>query len=185
MDTPCKCKICGFTFPNVALFWKHKIEQTQCTHLKCGKCDNKKPAMFSGDDVDLLVQNNRNFIKIKWQDDYHCARAIMVGKAKADKDPDYVKIRNNSFWNLSAALYLHGISKVDSANCGISEIQMFQEALPGYQLFYIANTCCHKMFDILYIGPEAEKKIYIYEHNGRFDTIGRLSNHLVLSIFGY
>ena len=185
MDTSCKCKICGNKFSSVSLFWKHRIEQAQCTHLKCQKCLNNVPAPFPEVDVDSLVQESRNFLKVKWQDDYNCARAIMIGKAKADRDPDYAKIKNYSFWNASAALYLHSISKVKSEQYGVREVQMSQEALPYYQIFYIANTCPHEMFNIVYIGPEADKKIYIYEHNGRFDVIGRLSDHLFLSIFGY
>ena len=183
MDTPSHCKKCGMIFSKVSLLWKHKIETEACTHLVCEGCLVNSPSIDF--DVDGMVLNNRNFLKVKWQDDYNCARAIMIGKAKVDKDSDYRKIKNNSLWNLCAALYLHNKSKVIPGKCGVQEVQLFQEALPDYQIFYIAKTCSHKPLNVLYIGPEAEKKIYIYEHNGLFDAIGRISGHMMLSIFGY
>ena len=185
MDTPCHCKKCGMIFLNASLFWKHEIEKELCTHLKCDECANSKGNLWPELDADSLVLNDRSFLKVKWQDHYKCVRAMMIEKAKADKDCDYTKTKNYSLWNLSAALYLHKMSKVEPGGCGVREDHIFQEAKPGYQIFYLAKICSHKPFTILYIGPEAEKKIYINQHNGLVDAIGQLSDHLILSIFGY
>ena len=38
--------ICGNTFSSVSLFRKHRIEQAQCTHLKCKKCLNNLKIVY-------------------------------------------------------------------------------------------------------------------------------------------
>ena len=140
------------------------------TRAVCGEC-GKIPLLSDIEfDVETYVRNERKFLKVKWQDDYRCARAIMIGKAKADKDNDYRKIKNYSLWNVSAALYLHSISKVIPGDCGKQEVQMFQQALQDYQIVFLEKTCSHQAFKIMFVGPDAEK-IFIYKHNGRFDAM--------------
>ena len=40
-------------------------------------------------------------------------------------------------------------------------------------------------FHVVYLGPETDKPIYIYEHDGIYDTIKEMHPDLLLRIFGY
>ena len=141
------------------------------TRIVCNECIDKPIMLDKEFDIENVVMNDRRFMKIKWQDDYRCARAIMVGKARADKDSDYRKIKNYSFWNVSAAMYLHSISNVTEGECGKREVEMFQKALPDYQIVFLAWCCSQKPFKVIFAGPNADKRIFIYKHNGRFDAM--------------
>ena len=80
---------------------------------------------------------------------------------------------------------LHEEAVVQPGACGINEIKLFQEALPDYQLIYIQKTCNHMPFHVVYLGPETNKRIYIYEHDGIHDTIEEIHPDLLLRTFGY
>ena len=105
---------------------------------------------------DCIVQN-------KNKDDLCCARAIIVAKAKLDKDPTYKSIvdhRRATQTNL--AHQLHESAGVPPGCCGIPEIKKFQAALPDYQLNVISKDHLNAL---IYSGPEAEKHLYLYHHD--------------------
>ena len=67
-------------------------------------------------------------------------------------------------------------------SCGLDEMTKFQNVLQDYQIFVIRKICVHKPFDVLYVGPEADNHIYIYEHDGIFDAIERMTCNMLMWI---
>ena len=89
-------------------------------------------------------------VQIKNKDELCCARAIVVAKAKIDKDPQYQCIANNQ--------KLHEAAAVPLGPCGIPEIKRFQAVLTGYQLNMVSKEHLNAL---IYSGPEADKCIYL------------------------
>lgn len=166
------CIKCGLIFSSVGLFLKHRL---QC-HKKddCEDCLNK---VFTDLDVNEYLTRNRNFILIMNQDEISCARAIVTIRDQLYKNPLDIEEDQRS-----SAHDLHERSGVPIASCGLKEIEHFQNILPQYQLFVISKMCAHKPFEIVYVGPEAEKHIYLYEHDGIFDAIEYMTCDLLMWI---
>ena len=82
MDFICECH-CGQLFRNFTELWKHKLEI--CKERKCYGCEHN----VNDIDYDLneFMAKNKYFIKITKQDEFACARAIVVSKAFADRNP--------------------------------------------------------------------------------------------------
>jgi hypothetical protein len=55
--------------------------------------------------------------------------------------------------------------------CGIDEIKAFQTVLNGYQIHVLSKEHFNA---VIYKGPNAEKKIYLYYHDGHFDVITKM-----------
>lgn len=56
----------------------------------------------------------------------------------------------------------------------------FQSALPGYQIHVVSKDSFNA---IVYQGPQADKKIYLYHHNNHYDVINTMSGFLNRSYF--
>ena len=129
---------------------------------------------------------NRNIIKIRNQDHSCCARAIIVGKAKVDKDKQYDSIirgdqqRYKIQQNL--AFKLMEDAGVNSENpSGIPEIRKYQHVLgEWYQIKVWGN-----MGQLLFQGLPATKVIHIHynELDKHYDTIASITGFLGRSYF--
>ena len=108
-------------------------------------------------------------VQIKNKDDLCSARAIIVAKAKLDKDP-----KNKSMVTPRGTLQgrlahqLHESAGLPPGSCGIAEVKKFQAALPGYQLNMISKEHLNAL---IYSGPEADKCLYLYHHDNHYDVI--------------
>ena len=104
----------------------------------------------------------RGIVQIKNKDEFCCARAIIVAKAKYDKDPQYKGIVDHRRgMQTRLAQELHKLSGVPLGPCGIPEVKKFQAVLPGYQLNVVSKEHLNAL---IYLGPEAEKHFYHGEH---------------------
>ena len=78
--------------------------------------------------------NKKRCLQIKNKDELCCVRAIVVAKAKLDKDPQYKSIvAHGKPFHTHLAQGFHEIAGVPVGPCGIEEINKFQ-AVPGNQL---------------------------------------------------
>ena len=117
----------------------------------------------------------KSVIIIKNKDNLCCARAIVVAKAKLDSDPNWNSMRQGLSIQAKKAIELHEQSGVPRGTCGIPEIKKFQEVLPGYQIVLISKE---HLNGIIYKGPEAPKKIYLYYYDNHFGVITTMSGFL-------
>jgi hypothetical protein len=119
--------------------------------------------------LESLLRKRDCIIQIKNKDDLCCARAIVVAKAKLDKDPQYKSIvKHERPLQTNLARQLHESAGVPLGSCGIPEVKKFQAALPGYQLNVISKEHLNAM---IYSGPEADKCLYLYHHDNHYDVI--------------
>ena len=163
---------CGFLFSSVGLFLKHRLQ-----YHKKSVCQDCLDGVRTDLDINEYIMRNRNFINIMNQDEIACARAIVTAKDELYKNP----LNIESEQELSA-YDLHSKAGVPVGSCGLDEMTKFQNVLQDYQIFFIRKTCVHKHFDVLYVGPEADKHIYIYEHDGIFDAIERMTCNMLMWI---
>lgn len=75
---------------------------------------------------------------------------------------------------------LHNLANVPLRQCDLNDVKTFQSALPGYQINIVSKESFNA---IVYQGPEAEKKIYLYHHDNHFDVITTMSGFLNQSYF--
>ena len=111
---------------------------------------------------------NKRIIKINRQDEYACARAIVVSKSFADKHPFRYYLVEDSELQKSFAEDIHEDAGIEPGVCGLAEIKLLQKALPEYQFIYIWKTNNH--ISRISFGPDIGERIYIYEHNGTYST---------------
>lgn len=64
--------------------------------------------------------------------------------------------------------------------CGIEEIKKFQDKLPDNQIHVVSKEHFNA---VIYRGPEASKKIYLYFHNNHYDVITSMSAFLSRNYF--
>ncbi|CAB4017783.1 Hypothetical predicted protein [Paramuricea clavata] len=119
--------------------------------------------------LERFLRKKDCIVQIKNKDDLCCARAIIVAKAKLDKDPQYKSIVTpRGTLQTHLAHQLHESAGVPLGSCGIPEVKKFQTALPGYQLNVISKEHLNAL---IYTGPEAEKHLYLYHHDNHYDVI--------------
>lgn len=118
--------------------------------------------------IDKLIQTKKCFIQINNKDELCCARAIVTAKARLEEHPTWESIRHGGKLQTVLAENLHREAGVPLHRCGISEIKMFQEVVSGYQINIISKDHFN---GIIYSGPEAEKRIYLYHHEEHYDVI--------------
>ncbi|XP_045215064.2 uncharacterized protein LOC123565260 [Mercenaria mercenaria] len=118
--------------------------------------------------LEKTLKEKRCFIRIQNDDDLCCARALITAKAKLDQHEKWNSIRQGREIQKQLAERLHKNAGVFLGPCGIDEIKKFQKALCGYQI----NIVSADHFNgIIYAGPDAEKKIYLYYSNNHYDII--------------
>ena len=119
--------------------------------------------------LESYLTKKRGIVQIKNKDELCCARAIIVAKAKYDKDPQYRSlVSRTGTVRGRLAQELHETSGVPLGPCGIPEVKKFQTTLPGYQLNVVSKE---HLNSVIYSGPEAEKHLYLYHHDNHYDVI--------------
>ena len=125
--------------------------------------------------LDKFLFKKQSVVRINAnKDDSLCGlRAIIVGKAAADKDADYFRVRRSgsSLQNRRAIEIASKLGFNFDEKIGIKEIKIIEEYLKDYQFIVIDGDTIN---EIIYIGPQKEKKIMLYHHNQHFDTIKSL-----------
>lgn len=134
--------------------------------------------------VEKVLETKRSVVRILNDDEMCCARAIVTMKAFADadsaRDPDYVNLRKGHPAQKVRAEELHTKAKVPKGTCGIKELQMFQQALPDYQIKVLSVDKPHM---IIFAGPEADKKILLLKVDEHYHGCNSFAGFLERSYF--
>ena len=131
-------------------------------------------------DLEEFLSSKKCIIRIKNTDELCCARAIVTAKARLDKDPAYLNICQGRTDQTKRARELHSHAGVPHGQCGIDEVKRYQAVMVGYQIHLVSREHFNA---IIYKGPEADKKIYLYLHNSHFDVITSMSAFLNRSYY--
>jgi len=130
--------------------------------------------------TDKFVCDKRCILRIQNNDELCCARAIITAKARLDKHPKWENIRKGFEPQGNMAKQLHEKAGVKMGTCGIEEIKKFQNVLPDYQLQVVSQEHFNA---IIFSGPEAEKKVYLYNHDNHYDIITSMPAFLSKNYF--
>ena len=116
------------------------------------------------------LESRRCFIQIKNKDRMCCARAIVTAKARVDNHREWNNIRQGRHEQYLLAKELHNATEVpEDRMCGREEWVKFQGALgEDYQLKVVSRDFFNA---IVYEGPEAEKRLYIYCAENHYTVI--------------
>lgn len=132
----------------------------------------RKRHCFGTDNYGDFLKSKRYVIRIMNHDDLCCARAIIVGKAIADKD-EQLKVIKDSRKQLQKTLAqkLHEEARVPIERCGLNQIKLFEIVLSDYQFVVVSAEHSHS---IVHKGPPSDKQIVLLMHDGHFDVITKL-----------
>ena len=109
------------------------------------------------------LEKKKSITCIQNDDELCLARALVVAKAKLDKDPQYNTIADHRrAMQTRLAQELHHNADVPLEPCGIEHAKQFQAHLSEHQISIVSKECGDK---VIYAGPEKDKKIYLYMHN--------------------
>lgn len=132
-----------------------------------------------GVNLQKRLQNKKCFVQILNKDELCLARAIVTAISREKKDR-WSSFRKGASIQRSEALKLHSRAGVPVKRCGLEKVKKFQEVLPEYQLVIVSAEC----FDqIVYKGPDADKVIFLYFHNGHFNIITSMKAFLDRAYF--
>ena len=118
-----------------------------------------------------MLHEKRCFLRIQNKDDIFCARALVTAKARIDGHEKWNSIRLGKSIQETMAYELHQKAGVPLHRCGIEEIKAFQGVLDGHQIHVVSKEYFNA---IIYEGPLADKKIYLYHHDDHFDVITKM-----------
>ena len=149
--------------------------QLDVTHISMPKPGLGKPKgkrkkwCFGTDNYSELLKNKRSVFRIKNKDDLCCARALVVGKAVADDDPQTKLVKDGRrSMQETRARQLQEEARVPPGPCGLAQIKLFEIILSDYQLVVVSAEHGHA---IVHKGPPCEKQIFLLMHDGHFDVI--------------
>ncbi len=115
------------------------------------------------------LTKKRSIILIQNKDELCLARASIVARAKIDNDPQYMSIVNHTrAMQTRLARELHQKASVPLGSCSMEEVKQFQSYLSEYQINIVSKEHQNAM---IYVGPEQEKRIYLYLHVNHYDVI--------------
>ena len=118
---------------------------------------------------DKYLTNKRSIVRIQNSDDICLARALVVAVAKIENDEHYNRIRDPRYSVQELQAYeLHKKAGVPFGQCGLNEVKLFQTHLSEYQINIVSKE--HQN-SIVFAGPDAEKRIYLYVHENDYDVI--------------
>ena len=136
-------------------------------------------------DINDYLDEKNSVVRIKNNDDLCLARALVVGIAKADKDPRYNQIKKSDRpVQREKALALHRAANVPLGPCGLNEVALFQQYLSDYQIRVISGDHNNS---IIYppqpLGTDEKKHLTLYFHGNHFDTVNSIPGFLGHSYF--
>ena len=124
-------------------------------------------------------------MEIKNKDNMCLARAIVVGKAKADKDQKkydtIIKQFGPKSLQTGEGTKLCLAAGIDpKVKCGLKEIDKFQAHLKDYQICVVSKD---HMNTFIYKGDNKDKEINLAYGGGHFDTIISMSGYFQVNMF--
>ena len=137
-------------------------------------------------DLREYLKRKKSVISINNKDDTCLARALVVGIARIEKDPQYKHITNSSRpLQRARAVDLHEAANVPLGPCGLKEVDLFQQHLTNYQIIVVSGD---QNNTIIYppkppANPNPEKSIYLYYQDNHFDVITKLPGFLNTNYF--
>ncbi|VDI13173.1 Hypothetical predicted protein [Mytilus galloprovincialis] len=140
--------------------------EIEITHVDMPKGSGRKTCKFV--DIERFLKDKKCIIQIQNYDELCCARALVTAKANIDKHPKWEDIRKGRLIQKQLALELHEKANIPLKACDLEDIKQFQSVMKDCQI----NVVSQQHFNgIIFQGPEAEKKIYLYHHNEHYDVI--------------
>ncbi|XP_052090772.1 zinc finger protein 160-like [Mytilus californianus] len=152
--------------------------EIEMTHVVLPTGGTKKLSKYV--DLERFLKTKQCIISISDKDDICCARALITAKASQEKHEKWDSIRRGYALQKKLAIELHTLAKVPLHKCGIEEIKRFQTVMTDYQIYIVSKEHFN---GIIYHGPEAEKKIYLYFHDGHYDVITSMPAFLSRSYY--
>ena len=114
------------------------------------------------------MTNKRSVIRIQNTDNICLARALVVAIAKIENDEQYKSILNKHCTLQTRLVHeLHEKCEVPLTQCGLIEVKQFQTHLLEYQINIVSKE---NQNSIIFAGPDAEKRIYLYAHDNHYDV---------------
>ena len=118
------------------------------------------------------LEKKRTIVRIRNDDNSCMAQALVVAKAKLDDDPQYKSIVDNRWaMQMRLAQELHTNADVPLGSCRIEQAKLFQAYLTEYQINVASKEYNN---NIIYAGPEKDKRIYFYMHDNHYDVITKM-----------
>ncbi|CAC5375852.1 unnamed protein product [Mytilus coruscus] len=140
--------------------------EIEITHVDMPKGSGRKSCKFV--DIGRFLKDKKCIIQIQNNDELCCARALVTAKANIDKHPKWESIRKGCKIQQDMAIELHEKANIPLKACDLEDIKQFQRAMNDCQIHVVSNEHFN---GIIFQGPEAEKKIYLYHHNEHYDVI--------------
>ncbi|CAC5379378.1 unnamed protein product [Mytilus coruscus] len=95
----------------------------------------------------------------------------MSAKGRLDCHEKWNSVRQGRNIQMNLAKELHHNADIPLRRCGLDDINSFQRVLDGYQIHVVSKEHFNA---IIYEGPEAEKKNYLYLHDHQYDVITKM-----------
>ena len=131
-----------------------------------------KRSKCSEETLEKHLEKKRTIVRIRNGDNLSMARALVVAKAKLDDDPRDRQIRDHRRpLQTRLAQELHQNANVPLGPCGIEQAKLFQAYLTEYQINIVSKEYNN---NIIYAGPEKDKRIYLYMHDNHYDAITKM-----------
>jgi hypothetical protein len=145
---------------------------TQVAKLPSGGCWTDSPKMLAD-----KLRDKHSVVQVKNSDEICLARAIVIGKARADGDMAlYKKLQTHrnpthlgdKTAQTAEAKALIALAGLEPRRYNIADLKKFQKVLPDYMIIAIG---AEQLNSIIFRGEEREKKIIVLYHNNHFDVL--------------
>ena len=135
--------------------------------------------------IDDYLDEKKSVVRIKNNDDLCLARALVVARAKKDKDPRYNQIkRSERAIQREKAFDLHEAANVPLGPCGLNEVALFQQYLTDYHIVIISGDHNNS---VIYPPPSSgtneKPHLTLYLHDNHFDVINSVPGFMGRSYF--
>ena len=136
-------------------------------------------------DIDDYLKQKSSVVRIKNKDDLCLARALVVARARVEKDPRYKHIcKSDRPLQREKAFDLHEAANVPLGPCGLNEVALFQQYLTNYQIMVVSGDHNNS---IIYppkpTGTDEKSTLILYLHDNHFDVITTLPGFLTKAYF--
>ena len=136
-------------------------------------------------DINDYLDQKNSVVRIRNTDDLCLARALVVARAKIDKDPRYNQIkRSDRPLQREKAFALHRAANVPLGPCGLNEVALFQQYLTDYQIRVISGDHNNSVIYPAQSSDTDEKQpLALYFRDNHFDVINSVPGFLNRSYF--
>ena len=154
-------------------------------HVKTPRGSGKSKLKRTTYNIDDYLDQKNSVVRIKNKDDLCLARALVVARAKIDKDPRYNQIkRSDRPLQREKAFDLHRAANVPLGPCGLNQVALFQQYLTDYQIRVISGDHNNS---VIYppqpSGTDEKQPLTLYFHDNHFDAINSVPGFLGRSYF--